>query len=41
MNVCSKFHVDPSNSCRHISLKTTDVIHMVALDETSGDHQSH
>lgn len=37
MNVCAKFHGNQSNSCVEISLKTTYVNLMGALEEKSGD----
>ncbi len=36
MNVCAKFHGNLSNSCRNISLKTTNVNLMVVLAEVTG-----
>lgn len=41
MKVCTKFLSNPSNSFRDISLKTTNVNLIVALEEMSGDPQSH
>ncbi len=41
MNVCSKFHDNPSNSCQDILLKNKNVNLMVAPKETSDDHQNH
>lgn len=35
MNVCTEFHVSPSNSCLDILLKTINVNLMVALEEKS------
>ncbi len=40
MNVWTKFHDNPSNSCWDISLKTTNVHLLGALQEKSDDHQS-
>ncbi len=40
MNVCTKFYGNPALICRGISLKTTNVSLMMALEERSGDHQS-
>ncbi len=39
MNVWTKCHGKQSNSCQDISLKTTNVKLMLALDDKSGDHQ--
>ncbi len=39
-HICTKFHCNPSNSCRDISLKNTNINLMVALEEMSGDHPS-
>ncbi len=36
MNVWTKFHRNPSNSCQDISFKATNVNLMVALQETLG-----
>ncbi len=41
MNVLTKFHCNQSNNCGDTSLKTTNVKLMVALEEKSGDRQSH
>ncbi len=41
MNVCAKFYGSPSNGYWDISLKTTNVNLMVALEGRSGDQQSH
>lgn len=38
MNVCTRFHDSPSNFSQDISWKTTNVILMVALEETSENH---
>ncbi len=40
MNVCTKFHSNPSNSSQEFSLKITNVKLMVALEENTEDHQS-
>ncbi len=40
MNVWTKFHGNPSNSCGEILLKTTKINLMVALEEKSKDPQS-
>ncbi len=40
MNMCIKFHGNPSNTFWDISLKTTNVNLLVAVEENSGDHQS-
>ncbi len=37
---CVEFCGSPSNGCPYISLKTTNVNLMVALEKKSGDHQS-
>ncbi len=39
MNVCTKFHGKPSNSCLDISFKATNVNAMVEQEEKSGDHR--
>ncbi len=41
-NVCFKFYGNPSNTCRDISFKTTNVKFdlLVALYENLGDHKS-
>ena len=39
-NGCTKLHGNPPNSCWDISLKTTDVNLIVAIEEKSRDHQS-
>ncbi len=39
MNVCTKFHGNPSHGCRDISLKNTNVDLMAALEDKSEDHQ--
>ncbi len=41
IDVCTKFHGNPSNICLDISLKTTNVNLMAVLEKKSGDHQSH
>ncbi len=38
MNLCTKFHGNPSNSCQDISLQTTNFKLMVVLEEKSEDH---
>ncbi len=40
MNASTKSYGNPSNSCSKISLKTSNVNLMVALEEKSEDHQS-
>lgn len=40
MNVCPKFHNNPSNSCLEISILNKNVNLMVVSDVKSGDHQS-
>lgn len=35
MNVCMKFHGNPLNSCQDVSLNTTNVNLLVALEEKS------
>ncbi len=40
INVGTKFHGSPSNSCWDISLKTTTVNLMVALEEKSEDQEN-
>lgn len=39
MNACLKFHGDESNSIWDISIKSTDVSLMMALEEKSEDHK--
>lgn len=41
INVWNKFQVNQSIKPEDISLKTTNVSLMVALEEMSGDHQIH
>ncbi len=40
MNACAKFHGNPANSSRDISLKAANVNLLVALEEKSCDRQS-
>ena len=40
INIGNKFHNSPSDSCWDISLKTTNVNLMVAVEEKSGNQQS-
>ncbi len=40
MNVCTKFHDSPSNSCQDISLTSKNVHLLVVVEEMSRDHQS-
>lgn len=41
MNVRAEFHGNPAKSCWDISLETTGINLMVALEEVSEDHQRH
>lgn len=41
MDICTKFHGNPSNSCLDISQKSQNVNLNVVLVEKPGDHETH